>query len=109
LRDGDLALAARVRWGAPEGAPPRPAEGWVVRRAVAAGTTLEAPIVTPPPVVAAGTQVSVEWVSGEISVRFEGTALHDAALGERVLVRPAGRAGAVRGTVTGPAAVRLAL
>jgi len=109
LREGDLALAARVRWGAPEGAQPRPTEGWLVRRAVAAGTTLEAPIVTPPPVVAAGAQVSVEWVSGDISVRFEGTALHDAALGEHVLVRPAGRAGAVRGTVTGPAAVRLAL
>lgn len=109
LREGDLALAARVRWGAPDSAQPRPAAGWFVRRAVAAGTTLEAPIVTPPPAVAAGAQVSVEWVSGDISVRFEGTALHDAALGERVLVRPAGRSGAVRGMVTGPAAVRLAL
>jgi len=109
LREGDLALAARVRWGAPDSAQSRPSAGWLVRRAVAAGTTLEAPIVTPPPVVAAGAQVSVEWVSRAISVRFEGTALHDAALGEPVLVRPAGRAGAVRGTVTGPAAVRLAL
>jgi flagella basal body P-ring formation protein FlgA len=105
----DLARAVRTRWGAPRPSGTEPAAGWLVRRAVAAGTLLDAQIAAPPPVVSAGSQVRVEWTQGNLTLGFDGTALTDAALGATVLVRPAGRSAAVRATVIGPAAVRLAL
>jgi len=109
LAPPDLARAARTRWGAPRPDSTGPTEGWVVRRAVAAGTPLDAQIASPPPLVSSGTLVRVEWTQGNLTLGFDGTALNDAVLGAAILVRPAGRSAAVRGTVVGPAAVRLAL
>ena len=109
LAPQDLARVVRTSWGAPRSDNAGPAEGWVVRRALAAGTPLDAQVATPPPLVSAGALVRVEWTLGNVTLGFDGTALHDAVLGAPILVRQAGRSAAVRGTVVGPAAVRLAL
>ena len=109
LTPPDIGRVVRTDWGAPRPDSVGPAEGWVVRRAVAAGTLLDAQLVAPPPAVSAGALVRVEWTQGNVTLGFDGTALHDAALGAHILVRPAGRSAAVRGTVVGPAAVRLVL
>jgi flagella basal body P-ring formation protein FlgA len=109
LAPPDWVRVVRTNWGAPRSDSAGPAEGWVVRRAVATGTLLDAQVAAPPPLVSAGALVRVEWTRGNLTLGFDGTALQDAALGAHILVRQAGRSTAVRGTVVGPAAVRLAL
>lgn len=109
LAPDDLARIVRTSWGAPRPDSAGPTEGWVVRRAVAAGTAIDARVAAPPPLVSAGSLVRVEWAQGNLTLGFDAIALQDAALGATILVRQAGRSAAVRGTVIGPASVRLVL
>jgi len=97
-----------VRWGPPSiSSEQSVAEGWVVRRGVSEGETLEPPVVAPPPLVEAGQPVRVVWSGGAVSIAIDGIALNSAALGEPVRVRKASGLGILRGTVTGPALARM--
>ena len=102
----DLRPATAVRWGIPT-ATMLPAEGWVTRRALAAGDELRPGSVEAPQVVRSGDQVRIEWQRGAVTVGLDGIALASAALGETVSVRLAQRGGQRRGKVTGPGSVRL--
>ena len=105
---GDLRAEPHVAWGPPlADLEPRPAAGWLVRRAVAAGEALVPPRVAPPPVVAAGQSVRVHWSAGNVSVALEGTALNDAVVGETVRVRTGRRTGVLTGTVVAPGEARM--
>ena len=107
LAEADVALVPRVRWDVPRQGRERPAAGWIVRRPVAAGGSLEPPVTAPPPLVAAGSRVRLVVTGGGVSVALDGVALQDARLGQRVLVRRDGRARPLWGTVAGPGLVRL--
>lgn len=105
---GDLRAEPHVAWGPPlADLEPRPAAGWLVRRAIAAGEALVPPRVAPPPVVAAGQSVRVHWSAGNVSVALEGTALNDAVVGETVRVRTGRRTGVLTGTVVAPGEARM--
>lgn len=106
LATHDLRPSSGVRWGIPTQVI-RPAEGWVTRRALAAGDELVPGSVEAPQVVHAGDQVRIEWHRGIVTVGLDGVALASAALGETVSVRIAQRGGQRRGKVTGPGSVRL--
>jgi flagella basal body P-ring formation protein FlgA len=108
LVEGDLRAEPHVQWGPPlADLAPRPAAGWLVRRAVAAGEALVPPRVAPPPVIAAGQPVRVHWSEGNVSVALEGTALNDAVVGETVRVRTGRRTGVLIGTVVAPGEARM--
>jgi len=105
---GDVTLASRLQWGAPQsGDSAMPGPGWVVKRALAVGALIAAPSVVPPPVIEAGAPVKVQWESGAVSVAVAGTAINSAAMGESVQVRTSGRNGLVRAVVTGPGTARM--
>ena len=105
---GDLRAEPHVAWGPPlADLEPRPAAGWLVRRAIAAGEALVPPRVAPPQVVAAGQSVRVHWSAGNVSVALEGTALNDAVVGETVRVRTGRRTGVLTGTVVAPGEARM--
>lgn len=80
--------------------------GWVARRVVAAGEPLVPPAVAPPPAIATGDSVRVEWNAGGIAIALRGVAMNTAPQGGRVGVRVAGR-GRFEGTVVAPALVRI--
>jgi flagella basal body P-ring formation protein FlgA len=90
LAAADVALRDTViRWQW-NGVPPdtvRPAPGWVVQRPIAAGERLRPPGVIPPPVVRAGTAVTVEYRDGPVRLRLAGIATNSAPLGAPVGVR----------------------
>jgi flagella basal body P-ring formation protein FlgA len=90
LAAADVALRDTViRWQW-NGVPPdtvRPAPGWVVQRPIAAGERLRPPGVIPPPVVRAGTTVTVEYRDGPVRLRLAGIATNSAPLGAPVGVR----------------------
>ena len=85
----------------------RPGLGWVTRRVVRKGEPLRPPTVAPPPIIHAGSPVTVVWVVDGIRVTREGTALGTAHAGERVVVRVDAQR-RVTGTATGPGLVTVA-
>jgi len=108
LGAADLRFDTRVRWGAPSrDTTDQVTEGWEVRRPIAAGEPLVRPVVAPPPLVAAGGPVTLEWVKDGVRITLEGVALHAARADETVRVRlDRGRA-VVLARVTGPGTARL--
>ena len=108
LSDSDIALTTRVRWGPPEAGGSRPAAGWLLHWPVAAGSPLDPPVATAPPLVAAGARVRLFYANRTVTLALEGVALQDGRLGQRILVRPDGGARSLWGTVDGPGVVRLA-
>jgi flagella basal body P-ring formation protein FlgA len=106
LAAGDVRFATGVRWGTPI-ADFLPADGWVTRRALAAGDELTPATVMAPQLVKSGDAVRVEWQRGAVTVALDGIALASGALGETVSVRLAQRGGQRRGKVTASGSVRL--
>lgn len=106
LEAADIAVAVRVRWGAPR-PDAAPGAGWEVRRPLAAGDPLAAPFVVPPPAVRGGDPLRLEWAQGGVQVSLSGVALHTARVGEPVRARVAGRSTLVSGIMTGPGLARL--
>jgi flagella basal body P-ring formation protein FlgA len=108
LSAADISLEVRPMWG-----PPRddneelPGVGWKVRRAIAAGSTVEAPAVSRPYVVAAGELVLFVWRRGAVKITVGGVALNAARVGDRVRARADGRSGSISGIVTEPGMARL--
>jgi flagella basal body P-ring formation protein FlgA len=104
----DLTMSSRLQWGPPrrtEG--PQPGPGWIVKHSLAMGAALLPPAVNPPPLVEAGAPIKLQWESGAVSVAVAGVAVNEAGLGQLVQVRTTGRAGLVRGIVTGPGTARM--
>jgi len=104
----DITMTSRLHWGPPrrDDEPP-PGPGWIVKHSLAMGATLESPAVDPPPMVEAGAPIKLQWESGAVSVAVSGVAVNQAGLGQLVQVRTTGRAGLVRGIVTGPGTARM--
>lgn len=104
LEAADIRQEERVLWGPPARNAPasRSPIGWLARRALAAGEALVAPAVSPPPLIAAGEPVELEWRSGSVSVRLGGVALQAGTEGEVIRVRVAGRSHPLRGVVVAP-------
>ena len=105
----DLRLEPRVRWGAPRAntTAARPAAGWELRRAVAAGTVIEAPTALPPAMVNAGDRIELGWTRGDVVLRLSGVALHGARMGEPVRVKVDGRPRPLTAIVDAPGHARL--
>lgn len=104
----DLRMEPTVRWGPPPAdAGPVAEAGWVVKRPVAGGESLEGFRVAPPPVVSAGKPVKIFYNVGNVSVALDGVALNDAALGQAVRVRTSSRIGTVAGTAVAPGEARM--
>lgn len=61
--------------------------GWVTRSLVHTGESLQEPLVQPPRLVRAGTDVTVRAESGSVVVTRAGTALTSGSIGDRVRVR----------------------
>jgi flagella basal body P-ring formation protein FlgA len=80
--------------------------GWVTRRVMRTGETLDEPSVAPPQLVHAGANVTVRAETGGVVVTRPGTALMSGSLGERVRVRVDSQH-IVTGIVAAPATVRL--
>ncbi len=110
LAAADIRFEPHVAWGPPAlAADPEgsPAAGWLVKRTLREGEALLPPRVVPPPVIAAGQPVRLQWAEGNVSVVLEGTALNDAVVGETVRVRTGRRTGVLLGTVTAPGEARM--
>ena len=103
----DIARTTRLHWGRAPSAAARAEVGWLLRRAVAAGTPLDSPVAVPPPLLRAGAPVRLLYTQGAVTVTLGGTALQDGRLGQRILVRPDGRRLAVSGTVADSDVVQL--
>jgi len=76
-----------IVWGAPTEPDLRPREGWITRRPIAAGEALLSPRVNPRPAVTSGSNVTVRWRTGRVTVELPGRAVGNAAEGEEVSVR----------------------
>ena len=61
--------------------------GRIARRVIAAGEPLRAPAIMPAPLLRAGSPVTVVYRGGALALTVRGTALGDAAPGDRVNVR----------------------
>jgi flagella basal body P-ring formation protein FlgA len=107
LTPQDITRELRLRWGRAPSDSTRPEAGWLVRRAVVAGTPLDSPVAVPPPAISAGAPVRLLYAQGTVTVSLGGTALQDGRLGQRILVRPDGRRLAVSGTVADTNLVQL--
>lgn len=105
LQPEDIALAPRLRWGAPREEGAAAGAGWTTRRVLSAGEPLEEPGVAPPALVAARDTVRVHVLRGGARLELRGEAMESGTLGERVRVR-LGPGWQLEGTVTGAAAVR---
>lgn len=81
--------------------------GMQAQRPVAAGTVLAPAMVKAPRAVRRGERVVLALSAGTVSVRVAGTALKDAALGERVPVRNASSRRVVEGVVSEPGVVEV--
>lgn len=84
---GDIEWQHTVAWGAPTESDLRAREGWITRRPIAAGEPLSPPLVNPRPAVTSGSNVTVRWSTGRVTVELPGRAIGDAAQGEEVTVR----------------------
>jgi flagella basal body P-ring formation protein FlgA len=107
LAPQDIGRELRLRWGRAPSDSARPEAGWLVRRAVVAGTPLDSPVAVPPPAISAGAPVRLQYTQGMVTVSLGGTALQDGRLGQHILVRPDGRRLAVRGIVADTDLVQL--
>lgn len=103
----DVTLSTRLHWGPPQVADEQPGPGWIVKHSLAMGALIAAPAVAPPPMIAAGEPVKLQWESGPVTVAVTGVAVNEAGMGQLVQVRTTGRAGLVRGIVTGPGTARM--
>jgi len=81
--------------------------GMQLRRPLANNAVLSPNGVVPPKVVRRGERVALLIDTGAISVRMRGTALADAARGQRVAVRNASSGRVVEGIAQGPGVVTL--
>ena len=89
----------------------KPAElaGRIVRRPLAAGTTLSVDMFAPDMIVHRGQQVTLVSSAGAIEVRANGRAMADGAAGSRVLVQNLNSQRVVEGVVESADLVRVAL
>lgn len=92
----DVVAATELRWGPPDSASPSPV-GMELRRSVAAGTFLAAPIVAPAVIIKAGDLVRFRWRRFGIAIVREATATNAARAGEVVWGRDPVRNERLRG------------
>ncbi len=98
LRRGDTLRASDIRWAdtlvttrLPLGADTIvPAEGWLIRRAIAAGEWLRPPAVIPRQIVTAGSIVTALWRDDDVQLLLSATALNSASAGAPVTIRVGG-------------------
>lgn len=101
LTADDIGHDRRIVWGAPDStAVPTVAEGWDVRRAVAAGELLRTPAVQPQRLVVPGDHVVFVWNRGALQMERTGVARGSARLGERI--QAVSGTAHLQGTVVGP-------
>lgn len=81
------ASGSRTSSSGPASRSALPDEGWMVRRLVHRGEPLRAPAVVPPPLILAGSPVSLVWEVGGLRLTRSGTAVGPAHAGETVVVR----------------------
>lgn len=106
LATGDMTLSLATRWGRNSTDEIiRDIDGWEVRRPVAAGDALVAPLVQPPKMVATGDSLRLSWQQGAISIETIGIALGQARLGEPIRARVGQTE--LSGIVTGPGTARM--
>jgi len=109
LERSDLGLDKRdvgtLRSGALQ--DPEQVLGYVLKRAVPAGHTLDLRLLEAPRLVERGRRVRLIIAGQGINITMSGTALEDGALGETVRVRNPASRRVVEGIVMGPARVRL--
>ncbi len=108
LTASDVARDVRVHWGAPRAAAVRPAPGWTVRRALAAGDEVTTSVAAAPHAIESGEQVTVVWRTGSVSVTQPAVALTNARWGEMVRVRLNGRGDRVVGRAVDRGVVAIA-
>jgi flagellar basal body P-ring formation protein FlgA len=110
LASGDVVQPEDVVWSpvqahqAPAGAP-QDAEsviGLSARRAMRAGTPVQARDLTSPQVIARGDMVQVAFISGGVSLTVTGRATRNAALGEAVVVTNIESGRAIDAVAVGP-------
>lgn len=85
ITDADRTWEERVAWGAPSASTSVDPVGWDVRRPIAAGDVLAAPVVRAPLLISAGDPVTFVWTQGR--VRMERIAPAQAAARAGDLVR----------------------
>ncbi len=109
LSAADLQLARRNLANLPGGYFTDPSElvGMQLRRPLAGNSVLSPNSVVPPKVVRRGERVALILDTGAVSVRMRGTALADAARGERVAARNASSGRVVEGTASAPGVIKL--
>jgi flagella basal body P-ring formation protein FlgA len=105
LGRGHVLAASDIRADA-LAAPDPQVVGWITRRVIRAGEPLRAPAIAPPPLVRAGTPVTVQFVAAGVTVAREGTALMTGAFGDHVHVR-LDEQRSLNGVVAGPSTVRI--
>jgi flagella basal body P-ring formation protein FlgA len=105
---GDLRPEMRVRWGPPDaGVATRAAEGWEVRRPLAANEVVEWPAAAPPALVSGGAPVRLVWKRPGVLVSLNGIALNSARHGDPVRARVEGQRQRLRGTAIAQGVVEL--
>lgn len=110
LSSGDVVQPEDVVWSpvqshqAPAGAPRDAADviGLSARRALRAGTPVQARDLTAPQVIARGDMVQVAYVVGAVSLTVTGRATRDAALGDAVIVTNTESGRAIDAVAVGP-------
>lgn len=102
IGDGDLQVVERDLGQLPFGYLQDPAEatGKQLLRPLSAGTALTPAMLEAPRLVRRGQQVTLLAIAGSVEVRMTGTALGDAAAGERVRVRNVNSKRIIEGVVT---------
>ncbi len=103
IREGDLRMGVRLRWGPPRSRTAETAApGWEIRRPLGAGDVVAWPAAIAPSVIIAGQSVRMEWTRGLVRISVEGAALNAARIGEMVRIRVAGRRDPMTGQVISP-------
>lgn len=90
LRANDIAVVDTNlvwRWSTIAPDTTRARIGWITRRSIAAGEVLRYPAVSAPPIVNAGTRVSLIYQDGPVRILLTGVATNTAPLGASVGVR----------------------
>ena len=108
LGPGDWSLEARTTWGAPR-TTSRPADGWDVRRAIAAGEPLAWPSVAPPRLIQGGDRLTLVWERDQVRITATGVALQGGARGESIRARVDGSGARVMATAVAPGIATLSL
>ena len=107
----DVTMETRKTAGPGNAYLTKPAElaGRIVRRPLAAGTTLSVDMFAPDMIVHRGQQVTLVSSAGAIEVRANGRAMADGAAGSRVLVQNLNSQRVVEGVVESADLIRVAL